>query len=279
MLTAEEPIGCGQAAINGYDVGTQAHKCWESLGFCPQHDALWPEIKTSEHLILFAVIKNQANPRQVAEDMMRRLDLTEHADKPSDKLSGGNRRKLSAAIAMVGRPKVMFLDEPSSGMDVATRRNMWTVISQSLSQSSVVLTTHSMEEADALSSRIAIMVNGALRCIGTGQQLKQKFGTGYILEVSLPSHAKQSEATAVQEFVQRVFVGAEVTDTFVSRLKFVLPPQPGMGLAALFRELEEHKAKVGIESYTVSQPTLEQIFLDISAEQLPEQENAEVGEG
>jgi ABC-type multidrug transport system ATPase subunit len=136
-----------------------------------------------------------------------------------------------------------------------------------------------MEEADALSSRIAIMVNGALRCIGTGQQLKQKFGTGYILEVSLPSHAKQSEATAVQEFVQRVFVGAEVTDTFVSRLKFVLPPQPGMGLAALFRELEEHKAKVGIESYTVSQPTLEQIFLDISAEQLPEQENAEVGEG
>ena len=90
---------------------------------------------------MYSAIKSQPG---MAEHMLRTLDLSDHADKPSKDLSGGNRRKLSAAIALVARPAVSFLDEPSSGMDVATRQHMWQVILSSLQSSSVVLTTHSM---------------------------------------------------------------------------------------------------------------------------------------
>jgi ABC-type multidrug transport system ATPase subunit len=275
MLTAEEHIGSGSATISGYDVATQSHKCWQSLGFCPQHDALWPELKTREHLILFASIKNEMDPQQVADSMMRRLDLM---DKPSSDLSGGNRRKLSAAIAMIGRPKAIFLDEPSSGMDVATRRNMWTAISESLSSSSVVLTTHSMEEAEALSSRIAIMVNGTLRCIGTSQELKSKFGSGYILEVLLHRvEATPAEISSVEQKIQCSFKGAKLSEAFDNRLKFVLPSQGGRGPAFFFHEMEACKIPCGIRSYSISQPTLEQMFFDISSEQLPEQQDSHSG--
>jgi ABC-type multidrug transport system ATPase subunit len=78
MLTAEESIGGGEALVNSYNVATQAHKCWQSLGFCPQHDALWPELTTTEHLELYAAVK--ASPPGTAAHMLQTLDLTDHAD-------------------------------------------------------------------------------------------------------------------------------------------------------------------------------------------------------
>eukprot|EP01043_Picozoa_sp_COSAG02_P005726 COSAG02_NODE_157_length_32999_cov_31.863647_10_plen_120_part_00 len=113
MLTAEESIGGGEAYVNSYNVATKAHRCWQSLGFCPQHDALWPELTTRQHLELYAAVK--ASPPGTAARMLQLLDLADHAEKLSSELSGGNRRKLSAAIALVAQPKVSFLDEPSSG--------------------------------------------------------------------------------------------------------------------------------------------------------------------
>lgn len=104
-------------------------------------------------------------------------------------LSGGNKRKLSVGIAMIGNPPIVFMDEPSTGMDPKARRFMWTVISRistKRKQSSIILTTHSMEEAEALSTRIAIMVEGSIKCLGSIQQIKSKYGTGY--EVELKTH-------------------------------------------------------------------------------------------
>ena len=98
------------------------------------------------------------------------MDLTEYENVRANNLSGGNKRKLSVAIAMLGNPKVIFLDEPSTGMDPEARRFMWNVIdrvSTKTKKSSVVLTTHSMEEAEALCTRMAIMVNGEFRCLGS----------------------------------------------------------------------------------------------------------------
>ena len=103
-------------------------------------------------------------------------------------LSGGNKRKLSVAIALIGNPPVVFLDEPSTGMDPEARRFMWNVISQISTlrkKSSIILTTHSMEEAEALSSKIGIMVNGELKCLGSVQHIKNKFGKGYEIEIKI----------------------------------------------------------------------------------------------
>ena len=101
-------------------------------------------------------------------------------------MSGGNKRKLSVALAIVGSPPIILLDEPSAGMDPEARRFMWRVVSQIAAQktSAIVMTTHSMEEAEALSTKMGIMVKGGIfKCFGTSQHIKDKFGTGYIVEI------------------------------------------------------------------------------------------------
>ena len=106
---------------------------------------------------------------------------------PSKKLSGGNKRKLSVAIALVGAPKLVLLDEPSAGMDPHARRQLWDVIVFVAQRSSVVLTTHHLEEVDVLAHRVGIMVDGTMRCLGSLDHLKRKFGKGYELSVKLPT--------------------------------------------------------------------------------------------
>ena len=120
------------------------------------------------------------------EKKIDEMGLRQYADVISSTYSGGNKRKLSVAIAMLGNPPIVFLDEPSTGMDPHARRFMWDVISRISTlrkSSSVILTTHSMEEAEALSTKIAIMVNGEFKCLGSIQHIKNKFGKGYEIEV------------------------------------------------------------------------------------------------
>merc|ERR1719393_1022524 len=135
--------------------------------------------------------------------MMRELDLSDHADKTSMTLSGGNKRKLSMAIAFMGAPPLIFLDEPSTGVDPAARRLMWNVISSVTTarrECTVVLTTHNMEEAEALCSRIGIMVGGRLRCIGSNQHLKARFGQGYQLELRIGGPTAADAAETAQKW-------------------------------------------------------------------------------
>lgn len=125
---------------------------------------------------------------EAIDSKINELNLQKYRDKISGTLSGGNKRKLSTALAMLGNPNVVFLDEPSTGMDPKARRYMWKVIGRVASDRknvTVVLTTHSMEEAEALSSRLAIMVKGNFRCIGTPQHIKKKYGEGLQIEVKL----------------------------------------------------------------------------------------------
>ena len=126
------------------------------------------------------------------------LNLKQYENVLAGTYSGGNKRKLSVAIALLGNPPIILLDEPSSGMDPEARRFMWSVVSQISTQnktSSVILTTHSMEEAEALSSKLAIMVEGQVKCIGPVQRLKSKYGQGFEIEVKvkLPSREESRE--------------------------------------------------------------------------------------
>jgi len=110
------------------------------------------------------------------EKLITFLGLAAYAKHPCGTYSGGNKRKLSLGMALIGNPRIVFLDEPSTGMDPQARRDMWNLISQTMSGRSVILTTHSMEECEALCERIGIMVAGQFRCIGSSQHLKSKFG-------------------------------------------------------------------------------------------------------
>jgi len=185
----------GRVFVKGMDVSEDLQGVRKHIGYCPQFDALLELMTVHEHLELFARIKGLTG--KVLEDevasKLETLHLSEYTDSRAGQLSGGNKRKLSTAMALIGEPEVVFLDEPSAGMDPLARRRMWDVIqtvAMRRSSSAVVLTTHSMEEADALCTRIGIQCSGQLRCLGSPQQLKEWYGTGLELNMRMdaPSH-------------------------------------------------------------------------------------------
>jgi len=144
-----------------------------------------------EHLQFYAKVKGipEKRRKRAVEKAIDNLNLMDHINKPAGTLSGGNKRKLSVAMAIIGNPPIILLDEPSAGMDPQARRFMWMVvekISQRDKKSAVIVTTHSMEEAEALATKLGIMVRGGIfRCFGTSQHVKNKYGVGYEIEIKV----------------------------------------------------------------------------------------------
>ena len=190
MLSGDVLPSEGRAFINGYEIPAQMDHARHDIGYCPQNDPLLENLTAREHLHLYAAIKGvpRSKRKNMVEKQLKDMNLLEYANVPAGSYSGGNKRKLAVAIAMIGNPPIVFLDEPSTGMDPEARRFMWNVISRisrERKKSSVILTTHSMEEAEALCTKMGIMVNGALRCLGTAQHIKSKYGGGYEIEIKL----------------------------------------------------------------------------------------------
>ncbi|XP_012548268.1 cholesterol transporter ABCA5 [Bombyx mori] len=188
IITAEERPTCGTVMLGSQDIRDSQASAFRMLGYCPQHDALWKNVTIREHIECYAAIRgvsNQDIPR-IVDAYLNGLQIAEHAGKNAEECSGGTRRKLSFALAMVGAPRVVLLDEPSTGMDPRSKRFLWdTILASFQGKKGAILTTHSMEEADALCSRVGIMVKGSLRCIGSTQHLKNLYGAGYTLEMKI----------------------------------------------------------------------------------------------
>ena len=160
------------------------------IGYCPQFDALFMSLTVLENLQFYGKVKRikKRFVNRLIETVMEELDLLNYRDFQAGSLSGGNKRKLSVACALLGNPPIILMDEPSTGMDPQARRFMWGVIARVSTQrkkSAVILTTHSMEEAEALSTEMGIMVKGTFKCFGSAMHLKNKFGTGYEIEIKI----------------------------------------------------------------------------------------------
>ncbi|PWA83115.1 ATP-binding cassette A1 [Artemisia annua] len=210
MLSGEVYPSDGTAFIFGQDMRLNPKAARQLIGYCPQFDALLEFLTVQEHLELYARIKGVPDYMldNVVMDKLLEFDLLRHASKQSFTLSGGNKRKLSVAIAMIGDPPIVFLDEPSTGMDPIAKRFMWEVISRLSTRSgktAVILTTHSMNEAQALCTRIGIMVGGKLRCIGSPQHLKTRFGNHLELEVKPTEVSSVDLENLCQMIQERLF--------------------------------------------------------------------------
>ena len=158
------------------------------MGYCPQFDALLMNLTSQEHLELFCHLKGikKEYHHYLVETSLKNLNLRKYRNVQAGTYSGGNKRKLNVAIALLGKPPIVFLDEPSSGMDPEARRFMWTVINNITNiqkQSSIVLTTHSMEEAEALTNRLAIMVDGRIEVMGNVQTIKNIYGDAFEIDI------------------------------------------------------------------------------------------------
>jgi ABC-type multidrug transport system ATPase subunit len=188
MMCGIHDITEGVIELCGYDLVKDRSSTHTILGVCPQFDCVWDDLTVKEHLSMYATIKGITGKRKpvlirnVAE--MVGLDGDPYM-KNASQLSGGMRRRLSIGIALVTDPKVLVLDEPTTGLDPDTRNGLWNCINLAAKSRAVLLTTHSMEEADALCQRIGIMCNGSMTCLGTPLHLKNKFGSGYIITVAL----------------------------------------------------------------------------------------------
>jgi ATP-binding cassette subfamily A (ABC1) protein 3 len=159
MLSGFIDITGGSAEIFGLDVENQMDDIRLSMGVCPQHDILFDDLTVREHLNLFANFKGM-DPKDIPaaiEQSIADVDLGLKADDLSKNLSGGQKRRLSVAIAFIGNSKVIFLDEPTSGMDTSARRYIWDLLKRYKNDKIVILTTHFMDEADYLGDRIGIM--------------------------------------------------------------------------------------------------------------------------
>jgi len=168
----------GYAWVSGYDIRNEIDYVHRNMGVCPQHDILWDDLTCIDHLLFYARLKGIDSKNEMAHvnKILQDVGLSDSATKMAKQLSGGMKRRLSIGISLVGDSPILFLDEPTTGLDPETRRYLWTTIQNAKAGRCIILTTHSMEEADVLSTKIAIMSNGSLKCIGDQMHLKNKFG-------------------------------------------------------------------------------------------------------
>uniref|UniRef100_A0A8D2MJU0 P-type phospholipid transporter n=1 Tax=Zonotrichia albicollis TaxID=44394 RepID=A0A8D2MJU0_ZONAL len=267
MLTGDTDVTGGEAFLKGNSILSNIQEVHQNMGYCPQFDAVNELLTGREHLEFFALLRGVPEKEvcKVGEWAIRKLGLVKYGEKYAGNYSGGNRRKLSTAIALIGGPPVVFLDEPTTGMDPKARRFLWNCALSVIKEGrSVVLTSHSMEECEALCTRMAIMVNGRFRCLGSVQHLKNRFGDGYTIVVRIAG--ANPDLKPVEEFFGHAFPGSVLKEKHRNMLQYQLPSSPS-SLAKIFSILSQNKKRLHIEDYSVSQTTLDQVFVNFAKDQ------------
>ncbi|CAL1548539.1 unnamed protein product [Lymnaea stagnalis] len=264
MLTGDHMVSSGDAYVKGLSVKTQIKTIQAMMGYCPQQDALHERLTGRETLYLYARLRGvpETSLHNVTEAIVDFVTLRPHEDKLTGKYSGGNKRKLSVGISIIGDPLFIMLDEPTAGMDPVAKRTLWTVLHLIRSSGrTLVLTSHSMEECEALCTRIAIMAKGRILCLGSPQHLKNKYGQGYtvVIRASVDEHGKVLKLDEAHKFVVHALQKSQV---FATQEAYVhLQVSDSVPLSILFSTLEQAKQKYKFQFYTVQQTTLEQVFL------------------
>lgn len=264
VITGDTKPTAGQVLLKGSSGGDAL----EFLGYCPQENALWPNLTVRQHLEVYAAVKGlrKGDAKVAITRLVDALKLQDQLKSPVKTLSEGIKRKLCFVLSILGNPSVVLLDEPSTGMDPEGQQQMWQAIRATFrnTERGALLTTHYMAEAEAVCDRVAIMVSGRLRCIGSIQHLKSKFGKDYLLEMKVKNLAQVEPLHAE---ILRLFPQAARQERYSSLMVYKLPVEDVRPLAQAFFKLEKVKQSFDLEEYSLSQSTLEQVFLELSKEQ------------
>lgn len=271
----------GDVFVEDASVTQQLSAARRHLGVCPQFDAI-DQMTVAEHLRFYARVRGISDIDAQVSAVIDAVGLQLFRDRQAHALSGGNKRKLSLGIALMGNPSVILLDEPSSGLDAAAKRIMWRTLAATVPGRSILLTTHSMEEADALAGRAGILAKRML-AMGSIEHLRNKFGD--LIHVHLvckgAPHTPESQILKIRQWVVEQFgEGVEVEEkTYHGQMRFKVPasavvsgekdPRTGGDLSQnsavgrLVVLLEENRDLLGVEHYSVSPTTLDQVFLTV----------------
>lgn len=285
--------GKGEIFVEQIPISKRRAAARHSLGVCPQVDAC-DQMTVLEHLRFYARVRGVEDVEHNVQEGLRAVGLEPFCHRMAAALSGGNKRKLSLAIALMGNPAVLLLDEPSSGMDVCAKRVMWKTLASVVPGRSLVLTTHSMEEADALANRAGIM-GGKMLALGTSEYLRKKHGDRYHVHLITKTapHTSLDQMEKSKRWITEHIDGAVVeSKMYHGQLRFSVPAHMtekeslkgkesqeitvaySSGIGALFTLLEGRKEELEFEYFSVSPTTLDQVFLSIVGKHNIEEENS-----
>ncbi|KAL6596140.1 hypothetical protein ACP70R_047504 [Stipagrostis hirtigluma subsp. patula] len=255
----------GTAYIHGMDLRKDMNEIYANIGVCPQHDLLWETLTGREHLMFYGRMKNLTGAalNKAVDESLKNVNLfhSGFGDKSVSKYSGGMKRRLSVAIALIGNPKVVYMDEPSTGLDSRSRSDLWNVIKRAKKDCTIILTTHSMEEAEELCDRIGIFVNGSFHCLGTPKELKARYGGTRVLTITTsPEHEAE-----VALLVRRLSPGAARVYSVSGTQKFALPRREA-ALGGVFGAVEAARRAFPVLGWGVADATLEDVFVRVAKE-------------
>jgi len=257
LLTPEE----GRAEVLGHDVVGEPAAVRELLGLTGQFAAVDEILTGRENLEMFGRLfkLSRDEARRRAAELLERFDLADAADRPARTYSGGMRRRLDLASSLLTRPRILFLDEPTTGLDPRSRNQIWAIVRELRREgTTLLLTTQYLEEADQLTDRIAVIDHGKVIAEGTGSELKDRVG-GQILELELSSAAQRDEA---QRVLARVGCGEPEPDERPDRLTL---PAPRDGLELIEEAAAElRRAGIGVSDLGLRRPTLDDVFLQLT---------------
>ena len=263
ILTTLFPPTSGSARVNGFDVANQAYQVRQSIGVIPQAMTSDSDLSAEENMIIFAKLYGVPRERRkrVTKELLQAVDLEHWMDKPVKQFSGGMRRRLEIARGLVHEPKIFFLDEPTTGLDPASRVAVWEMLSRLKKEHdlTILLTTHYMDEADKLCDRIAIVDHGKLVALDSPLKLKASIPGTNILEVSF-SRTPEGWSQTLENLPE---VASVKTQDHVFRISSHNGPRTMVELVEAAR-----RAQVDVTSLSVQSTTLDDVFLHYTGHQL-----------
>jgi oleandomycin transport system ATP-binding protein len=255
----------GHAEVGGYDVVTQAHQVRSLIGLTGQYASVDEMLTGTENLILIGRLLglSRRESRARATRLLARFRLDDAADRAAGKYSGGMRRRLDLAASLVGDPRLLYLDEPTTGLDPRSRNDMWDIIRDLVADGvTVLLTTQYLEEADQLADEIVVIDHGRVIATGTPDQLKARTGA----QTLTVRPADEAEVAVVAELVEQVAAGAvDVRGPIVSA-----PVTDPSALARLVRRLDDKD--VAVAEMALRSPSLDEVFLTLTGHPVQDEE-------
>lgn len=295
ILTGIYEPTSGNAWVSGESILNNINKVQEKIGYCPQFDILWNELSILEHLDFYSKLKNvdEKQRRLIIDTTLEKTLLKPYKNYLVKELSGGMKRRLSLGISLVGNPSLVFLDEPTTGLDPENKRQIWDILSTCKEGKSMILTTHIMEEAEVLTDRIGIIINGELKCLGSKFKLKREYGKGFKLTLSIEEkeaykdllmtnikstiiegEVDDDEATQYKNinndlvnYIKTIFPNSRMVDKYKDKVLFMIPKNE-FDAEKLLVNMSNQKEKYGILNWSITQDSLEDIFIRLTEKEI-----------